>query len=392
LNELTTYAGKSLSHDANGNVSAFGTDSYGYSSENLLTSATVGGVTTTLAYDPLLRLYQTVSGATTSKFAYDGLNALAEYNTAGTLQRRWAFDDAGQPVVQYEGTGTTSRYYLSADERGSIVSASNSSGGLTGINQYDEYGAPSALTGRFGYTGQAWLPSVKAWYYKARVYEPELGRFLQTDPVGYADSPNLYNYVLGDPVNLVDPLGLQACSGNSCPGPSSGNIIVPGTRPPGINPPSTTEPGPGRRPIPGFNPLPPGGSARAQTPTCRAISKAAEHGRSALPSWLTNTDRWNSPATLRGELAISQMNVSDAQAVAFLFGGYVSGLGQGAALGQLARRGVLSGLGSFGIGAALQGYGATANLAADYYQTQADAIQARLAQLQAQQDQTCPSQ
>jgi len=60
----------------------------------------------------------------------------------------------------------------------------------------------------FGYTGQAWLPSLGLWYYKARMYEPELGRFLQPDPIGYDDSPNLYAYVLNDPINLIDPLGL----------------------------------------------------------------------------------------------------------------------------------------------------------------------------------------
>lgn len=95
-NQLTSYAGKSLSHDSNGNVTAFGSDSYGYSSENLLTSATVASVSTTLGYDPLLRLYSTVSGGSTSKFAYDGINSLAEYNGGGTLQRRWVFDDTAR--------------------------------------------------------------------------------------------------------------------------------------------------------------------------------------------------------------------------------------------------------------------------------------------------------
>jgi uncharacterized protein RhaS with RHS repeats len=47
------------------------------------------------------------------------------------------------------------------------------------------------------------------YYYKARIYAPSLGRFMQPDPIGYGDGMNMYNYVGSDPVNGMDPMGLK---------------------------------------------------------------------------------------------------------------------------------------------------------------------------------------
>jgi RHS repeat-associated protein len=196
-------------YDANGNLTGDGSNTYVYDAENRLVSAS-GGHTAMLSYDPLGRLWQVAAPSGTTRFLYDGDRLAIEYDGANNLLRAYAHGTgADEPLVWYEAVpGGTSRRYLHADHQGSIVAVADQNGDPIAINAYDEWGIPNASNlGRFGYTGQSWLPELGMWYYKARIYSPTLGRFLQTDPVGYKDQVNLYEYVGDDPVDRTDPTG-----------------------------------------------------------------------------------------------------------------------------------------------------------------------------------------
>ncbi|WP_284223564.1 RHS repeat-associated core domain-containing protein [Brevundimonas denitrificans] len=210
LNAVTQIDSTSITYDSNRNLTTGTGHTYAYDAANRLQTST-DSATATFLYDANGRLLRSSGVGPTRYFLYAGVQTIAEYDDQGAVTNRYVPGLGLDGVVtSYVGSGTGSRSWLLADERGSVMALTNGSGVVSNINRYDEYGVPaSGNTGRFQYTGQAWLSEAEAYHYRARTYLPQLGRFLQTDPIGYAAGANLYAYVGADPVNFTDPSGLQ---------------------------------------------------------------------------------------------------------------------------------------------------------------------------------------
>lgn len=210
LNQYTFVGAASITYDGNGNLTGDGVNTYAYDTENRLTGATVPGKTASYAYDPLGRRKSKTVGGVTTAYLHDGDREIAEYDGSGTLLRRYVYGvNLDEPLVQITRTGT--RFYYRADALGSIVAHEEHASSFVQRFNYGPFGESATATGHpYRYTARRLDEETGLYYYRARYYSPQLGRFLQTDPIGYDGGINLYAYVGNDPFNLIDPLGLSA--------------------------------------------------------------------------------------------------------------------------------------------------------------------------------------
>lgn len=221
-NILTTADGitkADYTHDANGNM----------------TNKTNGTNVTSYTYDPLNRLTQVADGSQTTEYIYNGLGqrvgkiedgvqtnylvdpngvlpqVLAETNDTGDLIAYYVYDGAG---LVAKVTPANEYYFYHYDGLGSTVAITDENAQIVNAYAYSPYGllgAQETIPNSFTYVGYFGVMAEDngLYYMRARYYDPEVGRFITKDPIGYAGGDvKLYVYVLNNPVNLVDPLGL----------------------------------------------------------------------------------------------------------------------------------------------------------------------------------------
>jgi len=219
MNEYTSISGMSNPvYDANGNLMEDGNFTYQYDFENRLISVNNGSIAT-YEYDPLGRRISKSLATDIIDYVYDGARVLEEKDGSGTLKASYLYGTGLDDILVMQRDGED--YYYHKNSLGSIVALTDAAGIPIEYYEYDAYGnvrvfdynfdevSTSAVVNPYLFAGRRLDEESGLYYYRARHYNSNNGRFLQRDPVGFVDGMNLYQYVGNNPLNRIDPFGLD---------------------------------------------------------------------------------------------------------------------------------------------------------------------------------------
>lgn len=177
--------------------------------DRLVTASLDGAAPESYTYDPQGRRIAKRVGEEVEHFLYSGSAIAAEYGASWSKARAVYTYGPGidKPLIYMPDSGQPEYYH--SDGLGSVVAMTDATGTSLATAQYDAWGQIVAGSGdlrRFGYTSRE-ADATGLIYYRARYYDPEIGRFTQRDPKGFIDGINRYVYATNNPTNFVDPWG-----------------------------------------------------------------------------------------------------------------------------------------------------------------------------------------
>jgi len=224
MNEYTQIATPSIivpTNNDNGNLIEDGQGKFfEYDYENRLIAIAIdGGITFSIAYkyDPLGRRIQKAANGILTNYYYDGARVIEEQDETNATVTTFIYGTWIDDVINMQKAGED--YFYHQNHLGSVVAITNATGNLAEQYEYDAFGkvtiynasfdtlSSSTIDNPYLFTGRRLDPETGLYYYRARHYDSETGRFMQRDPLGYVDGMNLFEYVGGNVVNWVDPLG-----------------------------------------------------------------------------------------------------------------------------------------------------------------------------------------
>jgi RHS repeat-associated protein len=218
LNQYAAINGQALNYDSSGNLNGdasapLGSATYGFDYQKRLISATNGQHSATYTYDAFSRRSSKTVDGTQTVYVSDGSRVLAEYTAAGAETQHYIYGVGNAPIAYELFNGNPNYSAISlyfVDGLGSVVSNVSNAGNVAHIYAYSPYGESSTLTGTsYGFAGMRYDPETALYYDNARYYSPKQGRFISPDPIGVKGGINMYAYVTNDPLNKVDPSGLE---------------------------------------------------------------------------------------------------------------------------------------------------------------------------------------
>ncbi len=173
------------------------------------------GINTTLSYDPMdYRIAKTDSqGTLTYLLEGERIDAIMNGSQFQADYMRGSVVDEVVNGFQYDPSGNWTNYTFHHDMLQSVVGLSSHDGSILQTVSYDPFGSIITNIGvgsnnSLLYTGREQDPDSGLYYYRARYYDPSIGRFTSEDPLGFKAGVNFYAYAQNNPINANDPYGL----------------------------------------------------------------------------------------------------------------------------------------------------------------------------------------